>query len=252
MDTHTHYNSETIVIPKSKVDQIRKTSRFFEIFINRNFANSKEMFNSDGNYLLKIEMLPEIFYYRDPETNTEYMFKRRKVFDALYEVLFTGHTSDRIVGKFIADFFMFPRNTNFYHPTLPVPKALRRPTGYYAVKPGKKQKQKTRKLQAEFNSNDYLLEKQMSRELHKAQLMKEIAEERANALVAIGEVLGNERAHSVLARAEKANANRTKYGKSKRPSRTSRTTSKHRGNSISRNIMRKHGHTHKLMTANRN
>jgi hypothetical protein len=251
MSTRTNYNGETIVIPKSKFDQIRKTSGFFEVFINRNFSNSNQMFNSEGNYLLKLEMLPETFYYRDPETNTEYTFKRRKVFDALHDVLFTGHTSDRIVGKFIADYFMFPRNTNFYHPTLPVPKALRRPTGYYAAKPGKKQKQKTRKIVARFNNNAYLLEP-TSKELRKAQLMKEIAEERANALVAIGEVLGNERAHSVLARAERANANRTKYGKSKRPSRTSRTTSKHKGNSISRNLMRKHGRTHKRMTGNRN
>ena len=252
MSIRTNYNGETIVIPKSKFDQIRKTSGFFEVFINRNFSNSNEMFNSEGNYLLKLEMLPETFYYRDPETNTEYIFKRRKVFDALHDVLYTGHTSDRIVGKFIADYFMFPKKTNFYHPTLPIPKAIRKPTGYYKAKPGRKQKQKTRKLQAEFNSNDYLLEKQMSKELRKAQLMKEIAEERENALAAIGEVLGNERAHSVLVRAEKENANRTKYGKSKRPSRTSKITSKHRGNSISRNIMRKHGRTHKRMNANRN
>jgi hypothetical protein len=249
MSTRTNYNGETIVIPKSKFDQLKKSSGFFEVFINRNFSNSNQMFNSEGNYLLRLEMLPETFYYRDPETNTEYIFKRRKVFDALQDVLFTGHTSDRIVGKFIADYFMFPRNTNFYHPTLPVPKALRKPTGYYVARPGKKQKQRTRKIQAKFNNNAF---EQTAKELRKAQLMREIEEERANALVAIGEVLGNERAHSVLARAEKANANRTKYGKSKRPSRTSRTTSKHRGNSISRNIMRKHGRTHKRMTENRN
>jgi len=251
MSARTNYNGDTIVIPKSKFEQIKKTSGFFEVFINRNFSNSNQMFNSEGNYLLKLEMLPETFYYRDPETNTEYIFKRRKVFDALHDVLFTGHTSDRIVGKFIADYFMFPKKTNFYHPTLPIPKALRKPTGYYRAKPGKKQKQKTRKIVDIFNDNAYLLE-QNSKELRKAQLMREIEEERENALAAIGEVLGNERAHSVLARAEKANANRTKYRKSKRPSRTSRTTSKHRGNSISRNIMRKHGRTHKRMTVNRN
>ena len=59
------FTKNTILIPRRKISQLQNASGFFEAFIDRDFSNSNEYFDTKGNYILKKELLPETFYFYD-------------------------------------------------------------------------------------------------------------------------------------------------------------------------------------------
>ena len=242
---NSNYNNSVIVIPKNKFNQIKKSSGFFNVFINTNFSNSNTLFDREGNYLLKLENLPETFYYYDKDTNTEYSFSRRAVFDALDDVLFTGRTTKPEMARFIADYFMFNRNVNFYNPTLPIPEHIASKKGHYVARPGRKSRQKTRKASSKFNNEDWNLYEPTRKEQLKTIEMAERQSKRENVEALVENILGPDRVNIVVAETEKAEAIRSKYPKSKRPSKTSKKTEEHRTNKIIRTLIRNKNRTRK-------
>jgi hypothetical protein len=148
--------NNSIIIPKSKIPQLRKQSGFFEAFIDRNFTNSNEYFDSKGNYILKKELLPEVARYYDKNTNEDYVIKRNEVWKALSEVLSEGHTSDIILGKFIADYFNFHDIYGFFNPTLPELNTVAKPNGSYIPEPSRATLKKGRRINKEIGYRNYI------------------------------------------------------------------------------------------------
>lgn len=247
---NSSYNANVIVIPKNKFNQIKKSSGFFNAFINTNFSNSNTTFDKEGNYLLKIENLPETFYYYDKDTDKEYTFSRRAVFNALNDVLFTGSTSKPEIARFIADFFMFNKNVNFYNPTLPIPEHIASKKGYFVAAPGRKSRQRTRRAVAKFNNENWNLYEPTRKEQLKAAQIAERQNERANVAALVENILGPNRVNIVVSETEKAKAVRSKYPKSKRPSKTSRKTAEHTANKVIRTIVRNKNRTRKAQKQN--
>jgi hypothetical protein len=239
-------NANSILIPQRMINGLKKSSGFFEAFIDRNFTNSNDFFDEKGNYILKKDLLPERFYYYDRNSNTEYIFKRNQVWNALTAALLDGHVPDAVLARFIADWFIFDKNVNFFNPTLPESKTVHVPKSVYFPAPGKKERQRERKYEREERLyNLGLFNDLTNKEKRKEQLLElkqELQElNRANVEALAEAAFGNnEKTSLVLAETGKATRVYSKYPKSgKRPSKTSRKTIEHRGNKIRENVRRK-------------
>lgn len=155
-DVDLQINANTIIIPKKKIPQLRKASGFFEAFIDRNFTNSDEFFDSKGNYILKKDLLPDNIRYYDRNTNEEYIIKRNEVWNALPAVLTEGHIPDKILGKFIADYFIFHNIYGFFNPTLPESNTVDKPSGLYIPEPSRAALKKGRRINREIGYRNYI------------------------------------------------------------------------------------------------
>jgi hypothetical protein len=240
------FNSNEILIYKHQFPKLKKNSGFFEVFIDRDFTNSNDFFDKDGNYILKKSLLPEEFYYYDKNFNTDYVISRNEVFNVLPEVLYEGRTADPVLANLIRDFFMFNKNVNFFNPTLPIPEHLKRPHGVYFRAPGRKERQRERN----FERDERLYELGLLNDLTNKQKRKEELLElkhklqelnRANVEALAEAVFGNNgSAALVVGETEKATRVYSKYPKSgKRPSKTSKKTREHRENKRRENVRRK-------------
>lgn len=239
------FTKNTILIPRRKISQLQNASGFFEAFIDRDFSNSNEYFDSKGNYILKKELLPETFYFYDKKGNAEYIIKRDEVWKALPKALLEGHIPDPILAELIADWFMFKTNS-FFRPTLPMSEAITKSNRYYLKGPSKYQLKKQRRENRTYrkfrneiygnnnNNNNYLpLSYRRLSKNELLELMKE--EERHNKINELKNELRREKKENVedlaealqdiftkkqnisraISESEKATSNRTKYGKSK-------------------------------------
>ena len=126
---NNNYNPDIIVIPAKHVNYLKQESGLFNTLINKNTMN-KEDFNERGNYLFRIDLLPERIEYTDPKTDKDYILKRRVVFDALRAILEEGRISNPVLSDAITNYFMFSKNLNFVNLTIPasntVPRANRK------------------------------------------------------------------------------------------------------------------------------
>jgi hypothetical protein len=243
----------TFVIPKKLIPRLREKSALLNTLISRNFSDANEYFDNDDNYLLKKDLLPEmgILVY-DRKTNDNYVISRDDVFDALPGALLDYHVTDPYVAKAIEMYFMFDDNIKLFNPTVPEQPSFRKARGYYVARPGKKQRQKTRKAAAEAYSNEWNMGP-TNKELVKAAAMAERRANNENAEALAEAVLGSNRVKSVMQARNKAMREYSKYPKSGlRPSRHSRTTAKHSGNKRSRQQERRFARTHKQIMGNRN
>lgn len=232
-ENEIQYNKNIMIIPKSKFAKLKKASSYFDVFIDRNFKNSKEYFDDKGNYIFKKDLLPEKFYHYNKNTNTEYVYKRDEIWKALPNILLEGHIGDPILGKLIADQFLFNTNS-FYYPTLPESERINRPNEEYIPGPSKKQLKKTRKQNREIGLNKYTFtryspfgftvlsrdelianfEKDRRKE-EIIKLKKELMRENKGNVEALAKAVFNKNKNILRAitEAKKAMANRTKYGK---------------------------------------
>lgn len=234
------FNSNQILIHKHQIPKLKKNSGFFEVFIDKDFSDSNQYFNKDGNYILKKEILPEEIYYYDKESNTEYLISRDDVFKVLPEILYEGKTGNPVLAGLVRDFFMFNKNVNFFNPTLPIPEHIKKANGYYTASPGKKELQKSRRRERELERLERLEELGLNYELlnkktRKEQLTalkKQLQQlNRNNAELLAEEAFGNNsKVALVVSENEKAKKTYKKYPKSGvRPSKTSRKTLRYRG-----------------------
>jgi hypothetical protein len=155
-DVNLQINANTIIIPKKIIPKLRKASGFFEAFIDRNFTNSADYFDNKGNYILKKDLLPDNVRYYDRNTNEEYIIKRNEIWKALPDVLTQGHIPDRILGKFIADFFIFHDIYGFFNPTLPESNTVAKPSGLYIPEPSRAALKKARRINREIGYRNYI------------------------------------------------------------------------------------------------
>jgi hypothetical protein len=233
-----------MIIPRRNIPQLRKASGFFNAFIDRNFSNSNDFFDNNGNYILKKDLLPEDFYYYDKNTNSEYTIKREEVWKALPDILLEGHISEPILGKLIANWFMFNTDT-FFQPTLPESEKINGPNGYYVAEPSRAQRKKQRSKKREIqtlknelyeglnNNNNYLYRVytpftqkellefiEIEKRKDKIAEIKEELKKHKNANVedlveALEDIYTKSQLAHAISETEKATANRTKYGKEK-------------------------------------
>ena len=109
-NTNNNYNQDIIVIPAKYINYLKQESGLFNTLINKNNNMNTENFNESGNYLFRIDVLPEIIEYTDPKTDKDYILKRRVVFNALREIINEGRIGNKVLSDIIADYFMFSIN----------------------------------------------------------------------------------------------------------------------------------------------
>ncbi len=238
------FSKNTILIPKSKIPELKRDFGFFDAFIDRNFTNSDEFFDEDGNYILKKELLPEEMPHYDKETNDTYVITRNQVWNALPKALSDYHIPNRILGDYIGNFFLFkePKNSLF-NPTVPEQNTVSKPNRVYYAGPSLAQLKKQRRSERELelmrrelngnnnNNNDYpgylrtyhtinqlkkfIEEDKLKNRINKikAQLKKNKKENVEELSEALQEIYRNRQLAHALYHTEKAMANRTKYGK---------------------------------------
>lgn len=149
---NNNYNPDIIVIPAKHVNYLKQESGLFNTLINKNTMN-KEDFNERGNYLFRIDLLPERIEYTDPKTDKDYILKRRVVFDALRAILEEGRISNPVLSDAITNYFMFSKNLNFVNLTLPVSNTVPRANRKTYKTPN--QRRVTRKLARWRNDNRF-------------------------------------------------------------------------------------------------
>jgi hypothetical protein len=162
-------------------------------------------------------------------------------FNTLKNIVETGTTPKYKYAEFFQNYLGL--NKNAYNPTVNMPEPILRKKGYYVRMPGKKDRQRTRKAATKFNNNDWNLYEPSRKEQLKAVEMAERQSERENVAALVENVLGPNRVNMVVSVNEKAM--RSKYPKSKRPSRTSRKTEEHEENKVIRTIVRNKNRTRK-------
>lgn len=226
-----------MIIPKHKLAQLKKSSGFFNVFIDRDFTNSYDYFDNDGNYIFKKELLPKKFIYYGENANNDYVFSRNQVWKALPNVLTDGHIPDPILAELIADWFMF-NTDSLYNPTLAESETVPKPSGFYKAAPSKKQLQRLRKLNRELGINNnnnynipyYLIGRpkptreelfaNLTKEKRKEKMLelkRELIKNKKLNMEDFAEMLFNKTMNisRALNETKKATSNRTKYGKSK-------------------------------------
>jgi hypothetical protein len=242
------FSTNTILIPKSKFSQLKKDFGFFDAFIDRNFSNSGEYFDEKGNYILKKELLPEEMVHYDKNSDDMYIIKRNDVWNALPKALSDYHIPNKVLGDYMAEFFIFKKQGNsLFNPTVPEQNTVSKPSRVYYAGPSlaqlKKQRREARDLDslrreiygnAYFNNNlnneyPYRLftpftENQLRKFIEEDKRKNKINEikiqlrKNKNANVeelseALQEIYKNRQLAHALYHTEKAMANRTKYGK---------------------------------------
>lgn len=162
-------------------------------------------------------------------------------FNALKSIIEKGTTPNYKMSIFLRNYLQsHVSEPNTFYPTVNMPKLIERKKGYYVRRPGRKERQRTRKATAKYNNNNWNVYEPTNKELLKDAIMANREAERDNVAALVEEVLGPNRINTVVAETEKATANRSKYGKSgKRQSKTSGTTLKHRTNKYLRQTLRK-------------
>jgi hypothetical protein len=161
-----------------------------------------------------------------------------KEFDALKKILEIGTTENYALAEFFKNYLGANENTNYYDP-LVIQRVLPVKKGRYNRTVGKKQKQRWRRYARNENENNNLFDKATRKLKVKEEIMKILLAQKLNELEKMKHTLGNNRAHEALGHHARATATYSKYGKSKRPSTTSRTTRKHELNRIIRNLTRR-------------
>lgn len=144
------YTNNTIIIPKSAFSKLKKDFGFFEAFIDRDFSNSNEYFDKNGNYILKKSLLPEEMIYYDKNTDDTYTIKRNQVWKALPKALNDYHVPDRVLGDYMANFFIFKTHKNsLFNPTIPESNTIPKANGEYFPRTSRAQLKKQRRSQKE-------------------------------------------------------------------------------------------------------
>ena len=200
------HNPNVIFLSKNQASILRSRSDYFSNI------------NPAENYEIRIDDFPETFTYYDEDYNTTYEFSKREVFNALRDILFTGHISNYPLAKFIKNFFMFrpPKSNlestrgeyNFFNLLIPEPmiEKPKKPKGSFYGQLGKKTRQKIRaamNINSEDNNDKYDDD--------------DDRDEIINELIANYPSIPKSKVEMLF-------KNYTKYGKSKRPSKTKRNT----------------------------
>jgi hypothetical protein len=147
------FSNNTILIPKSKFSQLKKDFGFFDAFIDRNFSNSDEYFDEEGNYILKKELLPEEMVHYDRNSDDIYIIKRNDVWSALPKALIDYHVTDRILGDYMAEFFIFKKQGNsLFNPTVPEQNTVSKPRRFLLAGPSRAQLKKKRREERDLDS----------------------------------------------------------------------------------------------------
>jgi hypothetical protein len=140
------FTGNTLVIPKSKFANLKKSSGWFNAMINTDFSNKNEIFDKKGNFILKKDLIYEIPYY--DETETMKYIKSDKVWKVLVDMLLEGHTTDYKTLKLIEDYYMFNSVNSYNNPTLPASETVFVEKGQYQPSKSKTNKKKERRLNA--------------------------------------------------------------------------------------------------------
>jgi hypothetical protein len=225
-ESELEYNNEknTIQIHRSKIPRLKAMSGLLNTLINKNFKNSNNYFNNEGNYFLDRNILPEKYFSEE-----EYPGR----WNALREAIEDGSVSDPKHREFIEDFFLFKSSLTPH--TVITPQQ-----GYFVRNLGKKGKQKLRRVELKsmgyYNNN---LNENNERSVRKAEERAEREAETENLEAMVENMLGRNRLNKVLSETKKAKAERSKYPKSgKRPSKTSRTTLSHNNKKQARQTLK--------------
>jgi hypothetical protein len=114
--------TEAIKIPKHMIENLKNSSVHFNThIISSNFPNVRDSFDKEGNFIFKKTVLEERFgdykslNFYDEKTGKYRKFSTNTVWNGLVDALTTGHIDNAILGKLIADYFMFDVPT-FHNP----------------------------------------------------------------------------------------------------------------------------------------
>ena len=145
------FGKNSIIIPKREFGRLKKDFGFFEAFIDTNFSNADQLFNKDGNYILKKEMFPEeMVHYNDD--GKAYIIRRNEVWKALPKALSDYHVPDKNVADFLSNFLLFKtKNNSLFNPTIPEQETVRKANGRFIARPSRAQLKKQRRTQREIN-----------------------------------------------------------------------------------------------------
>lgn len=132
--------TEAIKIPKDRIKNLKNASIHFNTHILSNdFPEFKKSLDKDGNFILKKKLFEEKFAedgyleFYDRETGKSRKFSIDEVWNGLVDALTTGHINNAILGRLIADYFMFDTPT-FHNPKFEVQETISRPSGNYTRK----------------------------------------------------------------------------------------------------------------------
>jgi hypothetical protein len=112
------FTGNTLVIPKSKFVNLKNSSKWLNAVIDTDVTNKNEIFDKNGNFILRKDRIYDIPYY-DKETESMKSIKSDKVWKVLVDVLLEGHTTDYKTLKLVEDYYMFKNISQFNNPTLP-------------------------------------------------------------------------------------------------------------------------------------
>ena len=235
-----------IIISKNDIPRLKKDFGFFEAFIDRNFSNSDQYFDKDGNYILKKELFPEEMVHFNSNSGEEYIIKRNDMWKAIPNALNDYHVPNKILADFLANFLIFKTNKNsLFNPTVPEQETIAKRNNIFIAGPSKAELKRKRRTQREINklrrnlgenfnnnnnNNDYvplfyrpLTNQQLSNILTKekrdkqiSEAIKKLREERNENVETLAEKLqsiysNRQKIAKALYLTERANANRTKY-----------------------------------------
>ena len=152
--------TEAIIIPKDKIDNLKKSSDHFKAhLLSSNFPNVRASFTKNGDFILKKKVLEERFEkdgyleFYDKESHKFRKFKTNEVWNGLVSALLDDHIDNALLGKLIADYFMFDKPT-FHNPKVEEQTTIAGPTGHF-VRNRKSRKQRKEEREKEEIRNGF-------------------------------------------------------------------------------------------------
>ncbi len=146
--------TEAIKIPKDRIKNLKNASIHFNTHILSNdFPEFKQSLDKNGNFILKKKLFEEKFAedgyleFYDRETEKSRKFSIDEVWNGLVDALTTGHIDNAILGRLIADYFMFDTPT-FHNPNFEEQSHISRNIGHF---PGNRKSRKQRQREQEIN-----------------------------------------------------------------------------------------------------
>jgi len=180
----------------------------------------------------------------DRNSDDIYIIRRNDVWNALPKALSDYHIPNKVLGDYMAEFFIFKKQGNsLFNPTVPEQNTVSKPNRVYYAGPSLAQLKKQRRSERELelmrrelngnlnNNNDYpgyihtyhtnnqlrkfIEEDKLKNRINKikAQLKKNKKDNVEELSEALQEIYKNRQLTHALYHTEKAMANRTKYGK---------------------------------------
>jgi hypothetical protein len=143
-----------ITIPKEEFTRLKKEFGWFNTYIDEGFSNADEVFDKDGNFILRKNMLPEeIVHYDKNNGDKKYVFKRNNVWKLIPKTINDYHIPNKILADALANVLIFRTpNNSLYNPTVPEQNILPKSNNVFNAGPSKAQLKKERRAQSKINN----------------------------------------------------------------------------------------------------